>query len=222
MSLGREIQADYSKGLQLQVLIERDRARLEARLEAGVLDGLDADLALLRDESTGAVVSRQTRKSATWTQRDAAERLLALVMAVRATLKLRKVDAVVLTRTGVGKKLDARIVRTVIEGARLVVGAYGQYPDQMRRAGVLPGDIAELESLTARLAAVDTEQEGTKVTAKQKTAARDAAHRRVKDAIAAIVGVAELAFVHDPERLAMYRALLPKRIRTRKASTPEA
>jgi hypothetical protein len=221
MALGREISADHSKGLQLQTLIERDRARLEARLGAGVLDGLDADLALLWEDSAKTASSRQLQKAATSGQLDAAERLLAVVMAVRTALKLGKVDAVVLTRVGVGKKLDARIVRTVLEGARLVVEAYAEHPDVLRRAGVLPGDIAELEALSARLAAVDTAQEGSKVTSKQKTAARDAAHRRVKDAIAAIVGAAELAFVYDPERLALYRALLPKRIRARKASTPK-
>lgn len=222
MSLGREIQADYQKGLQLQTLVERDRARLEMRLGAGALEGLDADLALLQDESSEAVVSRQFKKAATLSQQDAAGRLLALVMAVRTALKLRKVDAVVLTRAGVGKRLDVRLVRTVLEGARLVVEAYAEHPDVLRGAGVLPGDIAELASLSARLASVDTAQEESKVTAKRKTAARDAAHRRVKDAVAAIVGAAELAFVHDPERLAMYRALLPRRIAARKASTVKA
>jgi len=53
-------------------------------------------------------------------------------------------------------------------------------------------------------------------------AARNAAHKRVKAAIAAIVGVAELAFVGDPARIAAYQAHLPTRSATLKAPAPQA
>jgi len=52
--------------------------------------------------------------------------------------------------------------------------------------------------------------------------ARNAAHKRVKDAIAAIVGAAELAFVDDPARVAAYQALIPTRAAARKSPAPQA
>ena len=83
-------------------------------------------------------------------------------------------------------------------------------------------DVERLFALRAQLATADSVQEDTKLTAKELTAARNAAHKRVKDAIAAIVGAAELAFVEDPARVARYRALVPTKSAVKKAPAPVA
>ncbi len=222
MSLISEMENTRRSAEQLVKMSKPDRAKLDPRLQPGVFDGLVADAALLLETAVGAGAARQTRKAATKVQGDAAGRLVALIMAMRSTMKRHKVDGAILTMAGVGKKLNPTVVKSVVEAAEDLARACNAHPDQVRAAGVLPADLERLAALRAQLTTVDLAQEETKVTAREQTAARNAAHKRVKDAIAAIVGAAELAFVDDPARVAAYQALIPTRAAARKAPAPQA
>lgn len=196
--------------LQLLELAEKDRSELEPRLGAGTLTGLREDTGVLRDEAPGAQAARQLKMAATATQESAATTLAALVMGIRAACKSAGLDADVLRAVGVGRRLTATVVKSVVDGAEHVEQAYLEYPDALRSAGVLPADVERVKANRARLQSVDEAQEQRKVTAKEKTAARDLAKRRVQAAIGRILAAAELAFLDKPERLAMYRAVRPK------------
>jgi len=222
MSVTSEIENTHEAAVNLIELLKKDRPGLEPRLEAGIIDGLIADVPRLRDEAVGAVDARQAKKAATLGQNEAAAALFERVMAVRGTIKLRRLDPEVAARAGVGRAMKAQSVKSVLDGAEMVVKANELYPDQLRRAGVLPADIDAINVLRARLASADWAQETQKLTSKEKTAARNAAHRRVRDAIAAIVGAAGLHFVGDSARLALYRALLPKAPVAKKPAVPRA
>ncbi|PKN45454.1 MAG: hypothetical protein CVU59_09045 [Deltaproteobacteria bacterium HGW-Deltaproteobacteria-17] len=222
MSVIEILEADRRRGEQLKELVIKDRTKIEPRVSAGLIDGLIADLPYLRDIAVWATDARQAKKAATKSQINAAELLFNLVMAGRATIKLNKLDAEVIARAGVGKNMNLKVVKSVLDGAEMMIQAYAQYPDPMRRAGVLPADIEQIQALRAQLTTVDVAQEEAKLTAKEKTAARNEAHKRVKAAIAAIVGAAELAFVNNPERLALYRAILPTKPGARKSPAPVA
>ncbi len=222
MSLSREMEETRQKAERLLKTLKPDRSRLDPRLPPGLIDGLAADSGLLLDKAAGAGTAKTERKSATQDQTKVAGSIVELVMAMRSTLKRHKLDGTILSRAGVGKKVSVAVVKSVVEAADDLIRTCGLYPDQVRGAGVLPADVERLCALRAQLITVDVAQEGAKVTAKEMIAARNAAHKRVKAAIASIVGVAELAFVGDPERIAAYQAHLPTRSTTRKAPAPRA
>jgi len=222
MSVISEMENSRRKGEEAVELVKVDRPKIEPRLPAGTIDGLIANLPILRDSAVGATDARQAKKAATKGQTNAAELLYNLVMAGRAAIKYNKLDAEVCTRAGVGKTMNLKVVKSVLDGAEMMSQAYTQFPDHLRRAGLLPSDLEQIQALRAQLTSVDVAQEAAKLTAKEKTKARNEAHLRVKTAIAAIVGAAELAFVHKPERLALYRALIPTRSSAKKAPAPVA
>ncbi|MBU1410685.1 hypothetical protein KKD52_09275 [Myxococcota bacterium] len=222
MSVISEMESSRRDAEQLLKLLKPDRPRLEPRLMPGLIDGLVADARLLLEKAVGAGSARQAKKAATKVQGNAAELLVELIMAWRSTMKRNKLDDAILKRAGVGKKVSVGVLKSVVEAAEDLAQAYAMYPDQVRGAGVLPADVERLATLRAQLTTVDLAQEETKVTSKEMTSARNAAHKRVKSAIAAIVGAAELAFIGDPDRIAMYRALLPTKSATRKAPAPQA
>jgi hypothetical protein len=222
MSVIEILEADRRRGEQLKELVVKDRTKIEPRVEPGTIDGMIADLVVFQDEAVGATVLRQAKRSATRSVGNAAQILADTVQAVRNAGRLKKLDAEVLSMLGVGRKLDPRSVKSVLDGADMVAMTYTRHPDQLRRAGVLPADIERISALRTRLTTDDMAQEAQKTTSKEKTAARNAAHKRVQAAIASIVAAAELAFVDNPERLAMYRAVLPTKPGARKSPAPVA
>ncbi len=196
--------------LQLLALAEPDRGLLEPRLAAGTLTGLREDTDVLQNEAPGAQAARQLKKAATATQEAVATTLGALVQGIRAACRSARLDAEVLRAVGVGRRLKITLVKSVVEAAEHVEQAYREFPDALRGAGVLPADLERVTDLRARLHSADQAQERRKVTSKEKTAARNATQQRVQAAIGKVLAAAELAFLDNPERLAMYRAARPR------------
>ena len=87
---------------------------------------------------------------------------------------------------------------------------------------MLPADIELISTLRTRLAFENETQETQKVTAKDKTAARNAAHQRIEDAIGRIQAAAELAFLDKPERLERYRTLIPSKSSAKNPHSPRS
>ena len=222
MTLSIEFENAYRSVEMLSELLKKDRGRLEPRLGAGIIDGMFADGPLLRESTLEATSARRARRTATLGQDSAALSLYGRVMAGRGACKRGRLDRQVCNVAGVGRPMKVSVVASVLDGARAILEAYAQFPDQLRSVGVLPADIEQIRALSASLETVDAAQEHTKVTAKEKTAARNAAYKRVKDAISIIVGAAGLQFVDDPERLALYEAVLPVQKRARPAPVPKA
>ena len=218
MTLSIEFENAYRSGEQLSELLKKDRPRIEPRVGAGIIDGMFADMPVLRESTLDARDARRAKKTATLGQDAAALSLFARVMAARVALKRGKLDKEVLARAGVGKSITVKVVASVLDGARAILEAYAAFPDLLRSVGVLPSDIEQIRTLAASLETVDAAQEHTKVTSKEKTATRNAALKRVKDAISIIVGAAGLQFVDDPGRLALYEAILPSKKSARPAA----
>ncbi len=196
--------------LHLLELAEKDRAELDPRLPAGAISGLREDTNVLQDEAPGAQAARQLKKAATATQDAVAATLYALVQGIRAACRFAGLEPDVLRAVGVGRRLQGTVVKSLVDAAVLVDQAYREFPDALRSAGVLPTDIERVTALRDRLRSVDAVQEQQKVTSKEKTAARNRAQQRVQATIGKILAAAELAFLDNPERLAMYRAARPK------------
>lgn len=73
---------------QLLALTKMDKTKLEGRLDAGTLTGLQEDIRLLSTSTASALTSRVQRKAATETQNKTAKKLAALVKAEAAMGKV--------------------------------------------------------------------------------------------------------------------------------------
>jgi hypothetical protein len=93
-----------------------------------------------------------------WNQTSSA--LTALVLASRSVLMLTGQESAVRKAAGVGRKVSAKSVKSMLAAADMVIEAYGIYADAMRSAGVLPADVDTLIGMANALAAADKVQEG--------------------------------------------------------------
>jgi len=196
-------------GLKAKALIEKDRVKLEPRLAAGLIDGLYVDIDDLQGKAPGAKASRQLKMASGATLEQTLELAAQTGQAIRTVCRLAKLDDTIRTAVGVGKPMNAKTLKSVLAGVTMILDGYAQYSSSLREAGVLPADIALLTALRDRLLSENATQESKKISSKEATAARNAAHQRVEDALGRILAAAELAFLQDPARLAMYRALIP-------------
>jgi len=208
-------------GTQMVELATQDKAKLDARLPAGHRDGMTEDFGILGESSSGAVAARVQKKASTQTQDTVAERLRVRVQAVREACKLTDAPAYVLKELGVGHPMNVKVVLSVVSGAQLIIETYAKHPDVLRAAGVLPEDVESITGLRKALRSADDGQEKKKVSSKDKTANRKAVQARVEAGIYRILAAADLALVDQPERLALYHALIPTKTRpAKKPPTP--
>jgi len=208
--------------LKAKALLDKDRPKLEPRLIAGLIDGFYADIDDLRGKAPGTLAARQLKKAAGATVEQTLELAAQTGQAIRTVCRLAKLDDTVRDAVGVGKPMNAKTLKSVLAGVTMILDGYAQYSAALREAGVLPADIALLTTLRDRLLADDANQAGKKISSKDATAARNAAHQRVEDALGRILAAAELAFLQDPARLAMYRELIPAKPAAKKPAAPKA
>jgi hypothetical protein len=221
MSTNAQIENSIAKALQLEALVKKDRTKLEGRLSAGVIDGFFADSGTSQNTSAGAVIARQSKRAATLSQEDQIAMLSIFVQAVRTAGKQNHLPGEILADLGVGKTIT-KSVKSVTDAASLVIHAYEAHVDELRRVGVLPADIERITELRDRLSSTNKDQEGRKLSSKDQTKIRNEAHKRLLEAMALIIGAAELAFASDPEHLELYRALRPSKSSAKKPAAPQA
>jgi len=217
-----EFENTHRSSEQLDGLLKKDRGKLEPRLPAGTIDGFLADYPSIRVSSLDALGARRAKKTATMGQDEAARRLSARVMAGRGAIKGGKLDKEIQNRAGVGRPMKPKTVKSVLDGAQALIEAYTQFPNELRGVGILPADIEQIQALAAALSTQDSTQEQAKLTSLEMTRQRNAALKRVKDAISLIVGAAGMQFVDDPDRLALYQAVLPSTKKSARPAAPQA
>ncbi|PKN47281.1 MAG: hypothetical protein CVU59_03430 [Deltaproteobacteria bacterium HGW-Deltaproteobacteria-17] len=217
-----EFENHYRSSEKLVELLKKDRGKLEPRVGAGIIDGFHSDYPLLRLTALDALGARRAKKTATLGQDEAAQRLAGRVMAGRGAIKGGKLNKEIQTRAGVGRPMNTKTVKTVLDGAQALVEAYTQFPNELRSVGILPADIEQIQALSAALSTKDSMQEQAKLTSMELTRQRNAALKRVKDAISVIIGAAGMQFVDDPDRLALYQAILPTTKNSAKPAAPKA
>ncbi|PKN23716.1 MAG: hypothetical protein CVU65_13820 [Deltaproteobacteria bacterium HGW-Deltaproteobacteria-22] len=209
-------------GLKAKAMIMKDRPKLDSRVGAGVIDGLFTDVDDLNGKAPGAKASRQLKMAAGATLEQTLELAARTGQAIRNVCRLAKLDDTVRIAVGVGKPMNAKTLKSVLAGVTMILDGYAQYSAALREAGVLPADIDLLTALRDRLLTDDAVQETRKVSSKDATAARNAAHQRLEYALGRILAAAELAFLDDPARLAMYRELIPSKSAAKKPAAPKA
>jgi len=222
MSTKMKPEVALDAALRMKELVAKDGPVLNPRLMPGTIEGLTEDTSSLAGNAPGAKTARQLKKAATSTVEQTASKLLQTAQGIRNLCRLAKLSDDIRIAVGVGQPMQARSIKSVINGAEMIIAAYARYSTALREAGVLPADIELISELRNRLATDNETQEVQKVTAKDMTAARNAAHQRIEDAIGRIQAAAELAFLNNPERLAMYRAVVPSKPSAKKPAAPQA
>jgi len=97
-----------------------------------------------------------------------------------------RMDKELLSRAGVGRPMNPKGVKTVLDGAQALLEAYAQFQDELRSVGILPADVDQLRALAAALSEKYSTQERAKLTSMEMTRARNAALKRVKEAVGEI------------------------------------
>jgi hypothetical protein len=203
------------------VLANRDRDAIERRLEAGLIDGLLADLDRLEGKRSEASRALTKLKEATRTQDAMAAEAKDFVVATRAAVARGRATKAEREAFGLSLRVNDRSVSSVVRALDAFVAGATKYPAVARAASTLPEDIERAHALRAALTAADAAQESTKVSKKVPVAERNATQVRVEDATSAIASAGLIAFAGNPQKAETYRALIPSRSR-RRSTKPTA
>lgn len=194
-------------GLKAHALAVAHKADLDARLPAGLVDGLESDLDSLGVLLPGVKTTRAASKAAMGDQDTALaqvhERVIAIDAAVRSTPSLKSVRR----DWGVGAKVNAKLVKDVLSEADTVIARAAAAPDEAREAGLLQADLDTLAADRAAAATANKTQESTRAGSPQATAARNEAARRVLYAAQKIAAVGVLHYVASPNDRKAFEAL---------------
>ena len=120
---------------------------------------------------------------------------------------------------GVGETVQRNKVSSVTAAADKVLKAAVKFPDKTRAAGLIQADFEELQLLATSLSKADSDQEASKMSAKQATAARDKAQLRLEAAVEAIGWAGQLHFRADAIKAKPFTALV-RPVQTGKKKAP--
>jgi len=209
-----------AQGLAAHALATEHAARVTPRLTAGLVDGLAADLTVHGALVPGALSARQEKKGATATVATIAGGAAARIASIRSAITHAGLSAGSRKAWGVGQKVQARVVSSVIAAATVIASRASTAPEEARAAGILAADLAGLAAAATALGGADLTQENSKRTAKTATAARNIAGRRILDATRRIATAGQLEFHDDADIGAEFTALLSAGTKQKAAPKP--
>ena len=182
-------------------LARDNRARIESRLPAGAIDGLEQDIKVIQDKIDLVAVHRSRQKGYTASQNKLMKHTRDFVSALKEAIKTAHPrNKSLLKAIGVGNHIVSRKVTSVTAAADTLLKAAARFPEEFRAAGVLERDLQKLDRLRSSLQKVDVKQEQVKVTAKQAIAARNEAQLRIERMVGLIARAGEIEFMEDPEK----------------------
>jgi hypothetical protein len=199
------------KGTELFNLSTQRRVDLEKRLAPGVIDGLGNDLSIAVGKQNAAARSNSSKIAATSTQDGSLKHGNKLVSDARKTLRVHfGAKPEILDRFGFNQKIKAHSVSSTCGVLDTTLHACKTEPEIARQAGILPEDVAEMETVLAELTAANSAQESKKLDVKVATSEKRAAHLRIQEAMKKIYAVAQLTYRGDPETLKLFTNCMPK------------
>ncbi len=187
------------------------REAIEGRLSEGLIDGLGADLGVLRGTTSGVPSARASKKSLTKKQDESAAAGARLVIALRTSVREKlSEDEPAKQAFGVGERFDENVVSSVLGALKTIKDAAEKDTTRSRKGGILPKDLAKLEARITGLGGDDDVQEVSKVTSMEATAARNDAQKRVQAAVGEISVAGGVEFEDDEKVAKRFRKLIPK------------
>ena len=195
-------------GLKAHALALEHRKPIEARLPAGLIDGLAHDLGLLGAAVPGATQARAGSKSATATQDAALEAAHLRVSAIRLAVQRSDEPADVKRHWGVGTRYNARVVKDVRAAAKTILDRAHAHAAEARAVGIIPRALRDLEAAAAAVESADAKQEKARAHAPDATRARNIVARRIVGATDRIATAGVLELAADAGERARFEALI--------------
>ncbi len=205
-------------GLKAHKLAVAERTAIEARLAAGTIEGLAADLVTLGATVPGQIAARRAAKESTVSQAVALANVASILTAIRQAVKSHGAPADVRVAYGVGSKLDKATPKSVFAAATGVLRAVTSDLNAARSFGVLDGDLAALTSAVAAAQTADTEQDDRRASAPAATKTRNAAAKNVEGAVKRISSAGALHYATDAKLRAQFEALVASEGRPKKSA----
>ena len=210
----------FRSGNEMTLLAEEYRPRLEPRCEAGLIEGLKADVPLLFTKQEATTNVRTDKQALTLSQNDALEKGAKVLSLLRNSVRSHLgADKEVQKAFGIGKTINPGSVVSVAAGLKKMIDAAADYPEKTRAAGILPEDVELLQRMHDALVAADGKQENKKVSSKNTTAERNATQARIESALDKIFDVSQFVFRDEPEISIRFENAMPKPRASKSAST---
>jgi hypothetical protein len=200
------LDADRRRGETAYALAIADRATIEARLSAGVIDALRADLDALSGAAAASGTKLGAQIGATAAERELAKEAHDLVHLVREAAK-RRGGAALQKDLGVGDGLKHSDTSEVLSALAAVVRAAGANGADLAPIGIQPAEVAEASALGQKLSGADGAQWKQMIERKSGTADTVALRLRVERAVDEIGTAGQVAFRKSAERRAEYEKL---------------
>ncbi len=201
-------------------LANKHKATIEARLPAGLLDGLTADLDTFDGKQSAASLAKESLREATRNQDDTARRALDFLTLTRGALTRAAPKDDARAAFGLSLRPTTNKLQTIITALDAFIDGATRHPEVTRAASLLSADIDKLRAHRAALSLADAAQEATKVTRKLPVADRKQAQLRIEKAVDTIINAGSLGFADKPEIVALFRALVPSKASPRKKTVP--
>jgi hypothetical protein len=173
-------------GKEALKLANEYKADIEARLDAGTLDGLQSDIPQLEAMETGRPAKVTEVKGLTGNQGDIAEKGHGWVMAIRKAVKDRAEGSGLAKAVGVGLPAVSDRAKTVATAIEAVLTAAAERPAELRTCGVLDKDLAKGQAILASLSGARSTQDDGMGKKKDLTAIKNAVQLRVEEAVSNI------------------------------------
>lgn len=226
MAKANEIERAVKAGKRAGKLYERDGSAYADRLEAGLVDGLRADIALLEGVRPATKGKRQASKVATKDERETAEKAVELLALIRQCAASSAATAAQKKTCGVGVELRAGNTSGVLARLSGIIGLASD-ATVLATLGLTAADIDKVRAFYTALGGADAAQRESMRDSADTTKARDEAIGRVLGAAKRIAAVAGLHFVgtkkaRDYEALAKDATLPDPRTKKAKPEKPQA
>lgn len=192
-------------------LLRTDRAVIEARTDAGVVDHFLADAALWTGARDSATTSKGIATAATATKATALATAYAFVSgAHKAALHRRGVPAAVLKGLGVrGARVQEGNVKSIAGALQAIIDAGTAHPEWLKYASLLPADVLTATTLRDAIVGAQATKSAKSESKKSVIAARKALQLRLELGVTEMVAAALVAYAGTPARRDQYAALIP-------------
>ena len=198
-------------GRSALALALEERGQLEARLPAGLLDGLASDLDAFDGKQCASTRAKEALREATRSQDDLARAAVDFLTVTRGAIDRARVPSAARAAFGLSLRPRADNVKSVLAALDAFADGAARHAELTRSSGLLAADLDKLAALRAALSSADAVQEATKLTRKLPTTERKQVQVRIEKAVDTIINAGALAFAHEPATLAHFRALVPAR-----------
>jgi hypothetical protein len=183
-------------------------AELQDRLQADEWEQHKANVTELEFGQPGQKQTLADQMSKTKKQNDSILQLHQLVIAIRKIVMSRHPTKEVQTAYGVGQRITLSVASATAAG-NILLDAYSNYKEWSKGAGILEGDITQVELLLKILLDDEKTQDDSVYTRTAKTMDKNSLQRAVEDEVTRLSAMGMLHFIKNPAVAKLFADLIP-------------